>query len=125
MTPGGQVIEWLTADANFTKLAGRRLYPGVLPQGSVLPAVVYNVIDDLPLNTLQGSGGLRNVHLQLDVYDKSYLKAQEVGKAANAVLGSLAVDGQSSLRVNGRDLYEDDTELYRVSQDYSLWLKEE
>ena len=112
----------LTADATVTALVGARIYPGKLPQSPTFPAVRCTVISDAGLPSLGGNtSGKQNGRLQVDCYAKTYDGAQSVGNAVSAVLASYSTPSLTSLQVSRRDLYEDQTELFGVSIDLSLW----
>ena len=117
------IFSRLTADATVAALVSTRVYPLIQPQPVVSPSIVYQVIVDIPLNTLDGSavGDLYQTRLQTDSYGKTYIEAQGLADAVNAVFGSVTSQHFTSVRLTRRDLYEPDTKLHRVSMDFSIW----
>lgn len=119
---GSVIVAELQADATVTLLAGARIYPGVLPQGATLPAIVYSVISTVPENTLDGAAAdtMDTVRLQVDSWGKRYEDAQALGDAVKNVIANLARPGLAAWRVGSRDLYDNPTERHRVQADYMV-----
>lgn len=114
----------LAADSTLSGLVSTRLYALKLPQEPTYPAVTYQRISGPRLSHLSGSSDFGTARLQIDSWGKPYLSVQSVAAAIRVSLhgyhGML-----STLRVaiqldNERDEYDDDAEIYRVSQDYRL-----
>lgn len=129
MIIGDEIFTRLSADVPLRALIGAppdtRVYPQVLPQGEVRDSVVFNVITDVPQNSLLGyTSGLRSVRVQLDCYAGQYRAAQLLANAVQAVLGSVISGPLKSVQVDRRDLYDDATRLRRVMLDYQMWMEE-
>ena len=121
---GEVVFATLAAAPAVVALVGTppRVYPSVAPQSSQLPVVVYQVIDEQRIESLGGfTSGTRNARVQVDVYAETYTAAQALADAVAAALGALTGANLSSVQVSRRDLYEDESQLHRVSTDFSLW----
>lgn len=114
----------LVADATVQSLVENRIYPQVIPQGSLMPAVVLSVIDERPINSLTGdpSTRLKRARLQVDCYAETYLEAHDVFDAVDNVISSLSDPELSAHRELSEDLYEDETQLYRVSSDFIVMM---
>jgi len=119
----------LAADATLTGLVGTRIYPGVRPQGSALPAVVFLMISSLPDYHLGGPSGLESERVQIDCYGATYAAAMEVAAAVKAKLSGFSGDqGSTSFRaifVEGeRDEFDGSTDnvtnIHRVSLDFMV-----
>lgn len=98
---------------------GARIYPMLRPQGAALPAVTYQLIDRPRIDTasLRGNNAKVRSRVQVDCWAESYAVAKSLAAAVkNAVLAAL-----TALSIDERDLYEDDTGIYRVSSDFSIW----
>lgn len=125
MSTGALVFARLIAAGGVTALVGAspsRIYPGLMPQAAATPACVYSVVSEQNQNSLAGwTSGLKNSRFQLDCYARTYAEADTLAAAVAAVLDSVATKTFSSLQVSRRDLYEDDTELHRVSLEFSIW----
>lgn len=115
---------------NSTGVTGKvstRCYHLRLPEGATLPAVTYQRISGRPMNvTYQGAIALVNHRIQVDSWAQTgedvESLAAEVRKTLNGYSGtpsSLEVHG--SFLVNEFTDYEIETQIYRVSQDYSIW----
>lgn len=113
----------LVADVPVNGIVSERVYPQVMPQGAALPAIVLTVVSDVPENTFDGTAAdrLSARRLQVDCYAKSYLAAQNLAAAVDQALSSLQAHDLSAERDNARDLYDDPTEIYRVSMDFTVW----
>lgn len=115
----------LTADAALTALVGSRIYPQFLPQDPTLPAIVLSVISDVPVQpSFTGSHAttLREARLQVDAYATKYLDAHQVADAVDAAIADVATPDLSIQRDIREDLYENETQLHRVSTDYMVML---
>lgn len=122
------------ADAAVTALIGSRMHPLLLPQNSTYPAASYQLISDSDEDTRThsdrvGDSRLTRPRIQVDSWAKTYLEAKDLArKIKDAVAGFIGTMG--TLEVRGvwldrmSDDYEDDSETYRVSQDYVLWYTE-
>jgi hypothetical protein len=103
----------LASPAVVEKVVGR-VFPAKLPQTVTFPAVRYLVVDDIPSRSFDGPGALRRGRVQVDAFAKKYLDAQAL---ADALEGAL--EGSEWSLVARRDGYEDETELHRVSLDFT------
>ena len=113
----------LLADAPVAALVGTKVFPLVIPQGEQPPAVVLTVVSDVPATSLTGDPAelLREYRVQVDTYSKRYADAQQLAAAVGLVLGRLAEAELSANRESARDLYDDETQLYRVTADFFVW----
>lgn len=122
------VIAWLLADPALAALIVDRLTPGVRTQGDHLPALVFNLISDLPDYSNDGQTGLTQARIQLDAYGSTYAQAKAVARAANArISGWRAVVGgwtiQGVFQQNARDTFTHDApeKIPGVSTDFIVW----
>lgn len=120
---GEAVFGALSADPTVAGLVVKRIYPSLLVEGSLLPAIVYSVVSDVPQSSLDGTVATRlaNARVQVDCYARHYLDAQTLADAVDAVLGALALPTLSAWRESRRDLFDNETQYHRVSADYSIW----
>lgn len=101
------------------------IFPDVLKQGATLPAIVFNVISDVPMNKVDGSRPtLRRARVQIDCYALHLDDAQEVADAVVDVLGSLVEDGFTSSELDREDSYDDATQYHRVRMDFATWRRQ-
>lgn len=129
-TVGEQVVAKLAADATVAGLVAGRVYPNTMPEGATLPAIVYQVVSDVPQNSFDGttSTRLKQARLQVDCYARpssagggGYLQAHAVADAVEAVIGNLSDPAFNATLELSRDLYDNATEYHRVSMDFSVW----
>jgi hypothetical protein len=105
--------------ARLTGIAGGRVYPVILPQDPTLPAVTYQQIAHADANVT-----LRTAYAQVDCWASSYAEvraiASQVAGAMHLFRGTAANTTVSIRHTTETDLFEPDTKLYRISQDYTL-----
>lgn len=118
--------------AGLSALVADRIYPLALPQEPTPPAVVFLKVSGPRDLTQSGASGLVNPRFQVDAWAATYSSAKAVAEQVRlALIGfSGTMGGASGVYVSGvnldneRDLYEDETRLYRVSLDFTLWTRE-
>lgn len=108
------------ATALAAQVPGDRIFYNWLPQNSALPAISMIPVGDTPQNTTRGETATKNVRIQIDVWARSYRKAEAV---RDLVIEAMAPEGTdfTAVRNGARPLYEDETDLHRYTLDYSLW----
>jgi hypothetical protein len=134
--------------------AGDRIHPLLRPQASALPAITYQRItvtrrDPLDRATIGAQpipahpieppevryvrhDPLANARLQIDCWALSYSMVKELADTVyHRLNGYAAPPGPAwpcltGIRALPQDLddYEPETQIYRVSQDYSIWWEE-
>lgn len=92
-----------------------KIYPVVLPDKCVAPAIRYIMLDPEDTSSLDGFGSLEMCRFQFDVYSKDYAEAAEIAETLKASL-----DGKGSYESRLPD-YEQETRLYIVTQDFILY----
>ncbi|WP_211475038.1 DUF3168 domain-containing protein [Collimonas humicola] len=92
----------------------------VAPDSRTLPYATLQQVGGASVNDLDGPDTLENPRIQIDVFAKTRLEANELLKAAGAVLCSGPLKGVPL----GAPIstYNDDLKIYRRSQDFSFWL---
>lgn len=80
------------------------------------PYIAWQRVISTTNNSLRGASDVQNTRVQIDAYATSYTAADALGSAIEA-----AVVGIGAIKISEQDFFEDDTRLYRVSQDFSLW----
>jgi len=88
------------------------------PQNTVPPYIVWGRVTSVTNNAMEGASTLQNTRVQIDVYATSYATADATAAAIEA---AISASGLTSVKLSEQDFYEDDTKLYRVSQDFSIW----
>lgn len=116
----------LSANAPLITLVGDRIYPHALPQGCALPALVVELVTDVPQLTIDPTAGfnLNRARMQVTVLASSYPDQKNVLAAVVAacnyqrgVLASVRVN--SIVRaVTGPDMTDDDRTVFHQSVDF-------
>lgn len=104
--------------AQIAPLTTGRCYPLTAPDPVVKPYLVFSVISDVQMNGLDGFAGLSNRRVQIDVYATSYGASKTL---ASAVKTSMSTAAFTNSHLSSQDLFEPDTQLYRVTMDFSIW----
>jgi len=92
-----------------------RVFPLIMPQNVVFPAMTYQVIYDGSNISLNGNLKSRDVRFQVDIYSKSYSEAKDLkGLATDKVI---ELGGGS---VSAQDLYDDEQKLFRQLIDFNI-----
>lgn len=122
-TVGVVIAQALTAPA-VVAIAGDRVFPNVLIEGVALPAVVYQVVSQIPQSSFDGSFDTRlfQSRVQIDCYARRYLDAQNLAAAVGAAIEALSSSSAAAWMEAQRDLFDNETQYHRVSMDFSVWL---
>ena len=117
------LVTALRNDPAVAAYVSDRIYPQVMPDEPVVPAIVYTLISNRPQNSLEGyTSGQMNAIVQLDCYTKTYADAQALADVVQDLLGTpRVVAGIKGWIRDRRDDYEDDSRFHRVSMDISIW----
>lgn len=114
----------LMANSTLLGMVGDRIHALVVPQGSVYPVIVLTVLGETTFNTQDPTRdtNLCQSSLQVDCYSERYEEAHAVMARVDSIIGVLADPNdlvtQRDVTLDG---YEDLTELYRVTTDYSVF----
>lgn len=124
----------LTDNALAALVGNVRVYPAVLPQGEIGPSIVFNRITEASDYNMAGDSGLAQALMQIDAWALKHDLAAELSNAAHDRLSGFsgwvlfgADSPQNSVNIrgifqtNGRDLFDDVSDLFRVSRDYAVW----
>lgn len=122
---GEQIFSRLISFSGVATLVGNRVYPIILPQDPTLPAITYQIISQSPTG---GNIHIHNMRLQVDCWATSYAGADALAAQVVAALRLYGVRSSqpallSAYDVNRQDLYEPDTEEWRVSMDFLCQVK--
>jgi hypothetical protein len=108
------VADALNASAKIAALCNDRVFPLKLPQGAMLPAIVYRRESGRPEYTLQGCS-CESVVLALNSYALTYEEAKEL---ALAVRGVMTMPPLRAILQKDTDLYEENVEIPCVRAEY-------
>lgn len=124
MTVEQTLFTTLSTDANVSALISNssspetyRIFPEVAPDEVTKPFIVYSLISAIKPQTFSGRSVLENTRMQIDCYSTSYAQSR-----ALSALVLTAVDENMAVGTNQAiSFYEQETQLYRISLDISLW----
>jgi hypothetical protein len=110
-----------------------RIYPVQLPQGMRAPSLVYFRITDFSNYHYLGDAGLQRIYMQVDSWGDKHDQSVSLADAAHDCLSGFTgrqtyspngptdfVDIRAIFQHNGRDLFDDVTQMFRMSRDYLL-----
>jgi hypothetical protein len=83
------LIAKLLATTAVTALVATRVYPGVRPQASLLPAIVMNIVSKNPSYSDDGEDGIAEARVQFDCWGATYTDAKKTARAVMAALSAL------------------------------------
>jgi Protein of unknown function (DUF3168) len=119
MTAEELIVAQLESTPDVAELVGDRIYPGVIPIGVRLPALVYQRIGSAPLAGLQGPPMLENPTIQINAWADTYTTAKLVARAVRVALRPFV----EIVPLLERDLMDPDGLRQGVGQDYSVWIE--
>lgn len=113
-----QVRAVLVANAGVAALVVARIYPLLMPQGVILPAISYQRVATAPLDDLEGTQNHEWVRVQIDCWDNDYAGVKALAAAVRTALQITPVYGQLLTEL---DDYDNEEKLFRVIQDFNIW----
>lgn len=99
-----------------------RIYPIILPQEVTYPAITYFKVIGIKENNLSGYSSMENSQIQIDCWTETYKEAKNLSTRVHSAMG--AATAYSAILISDNDIYEDEVDVYRVSQSYSCWNRE-
>ena len=107
----------LTGSTLITTLASSRIYPVKSPQSPDYPHIVYTRVSGGQINGLSGYQNVENPSIQIDTFATSYTQAKTLSDNIHTVLD--ATTTFRAILTSDSDLFEDEIDRSRVSQDFS------
>jgi len=119
----------ILADTTVSGLIGARMYPVILPQAAVMPALTYQYITGDSVLSNDGPTGLEHPFFQVDAWGETYASMNALFEAVRILLNGFQGDAggvsvQGIFLARKRDLYDDQGKLYRRVADYGIWNEE-
>jgi hypothetical protein len=117
----------LVASGPLNTLVAGRVYWGERPQGTALPAVVLQTIDDPIKVHLKGYQAARETFVQADIYAGTYSSALAIARLVIATMEVPATFGGKAFGACFVDRRRDTVEtsgtinLHRQSVDFTIW----
>ena len=116
------LLKTLRESEQLAPLVGNKIFALMIPQGTKLPCVSFQRIAGMPANTLSGFSGLEKIIVQIDCWALSLSQAKAISKAIRATMPQSGPWGAHL--DSDADLFEEGTNYYRVSQDWTVWFCE-
>jgi len=121
----------LTDDSTVSGLVSSRVYPQRRPQGTTVPAIVYQNVFQETNEALATQGGIKRTRLSVEVFDKTYGGTKTLRNAVESALinytGTTQGETIDSLRLESSiDLEEEnvpagDFGYFRTILDFVIW----
>lgn len=128
----------LSGAAGVAALVGNRIYPGVLTQNVVYPAIAYRLVQRENLPVMEDPGASDLIRSQFRIFSTAhgpdrYEEAKAIDAAVYAALQGyrgIVSDGLSpadELEIQGAflettfDGYDDRTQAHQVISDFTIW----
>lgn len=123
MSVESKVYTALSTSSALTTLVGSAIYPEHRMQADALPAVVFNRVSGLRVNSLSGYSNLENADVEITIYAKTIDKRVAIG---DAVVGAMSSATGLSVLLNESpaDFYDDAVEVYERNFTFSVWNRE-
>lgn len=109
----------LSGTTEITDVVQDRIYPTVLRQNTIYPAITYTRISGGQVNSLTGYSNLESPRIQIDVWGDNYSDVKSLAAAVHTAMGAATTFG--ALLESDQDLYEDDVKIHRVCMDFIVW----
>lgn len=115
----------LSTDLNIIALVGTRIYPLILPQDAILPAITYARVSTERESAFVTDPGLSTARIQVDIWATSALNGMAISEKVRVALhryrGTItSVTIEESHIDNEILMYEPETEIYHIVLDFSI-----
>ena len=110
--------------AGLTALVDGRIYPSIMPQNALCPAVTYNRVSTMPISALGSDTILTRYRFQIDVWAETFKDASEVADQAQKALQRQSDDnGFEDIYIEDRHAdYDHRARLHRVILEILPWV---
>lgn len=132
--PSQSFRTYLLTKTGVTDEVSTRIYPGYLPKNATLPAVVFNVISQVPAHHLGAAAEVTEARIQLDIFAATRSAVEDAAEAIrNAGDGYRGAAGSEFFQMcrldSQQDFHDDpsdasDVRRYRISQDWLIAVTE-
>lgn len=130
LEPG--LYTYLSTDPATSALVGLRVYPNIVPEGTILPAIQYQRITTDRDDDYDEFGTMRSfvrATVQITAWATSAQAAMEVGEAVmlalsgfHGSLGGVAVGRVTNIRES--DVYDPQKKLHGRTADFEFWFQD-
>lgn len=128
------LYKYLSSKIDIKNLVGNRIYPTMLPQNCVYPAIVYTPVIANYDSALQGDTGFVRQTIQVVSHDKTFKKARELSRIVKSFIqdmhgdmGGLFIEAvfiKSDYELSGNTAVKFNTEEYMTSLEFEFYFKE-
>jgi hypothetical protein len=124
------LVNRLLADAGVSSFAGTRIYPIILPQNPLYPAITYSIEDETFGETFdEATTDYVETQVQVDAWGNTYAEAKNLYLAIKASLanftGMMGSTKVYRLRFESSvEVYESAVKAYRISSIFLITHKE-
>lgn len=128
MSIEARIFSGLTGHAGLAALVASRIYPMRLPERATLPALTYQRVSTLPIQTRDSTATLMRPRFQFDIWAEAFDDVAPVRvELVEALLGLEALSGirTNVVLANDQDLFEPETERYHTIVDAFVWHENE
>jgi len=125
MSMGADLKTYLLSKTEIASIVSGRVYPVILPQTVVLPAISYQLITQ-PVELNITGEYKRSAYFQIDCWAKNYVDADSLcDKVESALNGYRGVMGSVNVILAyvsaRRDMNNETVEQYRCAVDTTIW----
>lgn len=123
------IYPYLSQHPGVSAIVGDRIYPHVRPDNGRLPAVTFQEVSSVHVESHQGSSGLANTIVQFSAWSRDYREAAQARDAVRLALqGMRAAIGlgegleiQGVQWVSGGETFESQTGIYHAWCRLRIW----
>jgi hypothetical protein len=105
-----------------------KIYPIKVPQGVPYPAIVYQLISDVPIRCKAPGGATADEYrCQVSAYGKEYILIEQLAAAIRTALDDYkgTSEGETLLKIyfdGQRDLFEEEPKLFHRAMDFRVFV---
>jgi len=120
------LFTYLMASSGVTALCPASIFPHVMTQDAALPAITYSLDADDRDRLFDGTAGaLKTALVEINTFDLDHKVAHQLADAIETALvdyrGAFGSKTAEHIRLERKfDLFESDSKLYRVSQQFMI-----
>lgn len=119
------VRDYLLADANIYASVNARIYPSIVPQECVFPAITYTTVFAHAPELLDGNLDIMDSQYQVSVWAETALEAANIAAYVRARMLGIGGNGfQKSSIDDERSGYEEQTRRFRRDLDFTVFYAE-
>jgi len=112
------IYKILYENLSIAGIASKRIYPFELPQGTIVPAIVYTINNIDTVKSLSGESGLDNENIEIICWAKDYTTAHLL---ARAVRSAFLISGIGAVTDDMQDTRDEETRNYGVIILMNVW----